>query len=394
MTRDYLKIIDKLISFDSVYTHSNKNIIDYVYDLLKKHKPIIQKVKENNFWIYNLIVKVPGQSGGNSLIFAGHTDTVPADHSWRTNPFKAVHSKGKIFGLGSSDMKSAIALMIYQLLHLKHKPENDVYLILTGDEEGGGFGIKKIAQTLKIKNARVVIGESTAGEIRLGQKAVLSFKVFIQGKAGHSANVNLDDNATVNPIQQFVRIINELNLWAGRKNKVHPIYGGITFNVGKIVAGTSANVVPGQAEFEFEFRFPPLGCYQNLKKLNSEIVKTVKSAAGNGNAEIAKSFEGGFFETKREGPFVKELQEKHWRLFKKQIKFFNGKTWTEGSVYEKFGQVIVFGPGNPNQPHQSNEYVEIKTLERVNKIYQALLENKKVNNKRKEICHGKHNSAD
>ncbi|MBU4360514.1 M20/M25/M40 family metallo-hydrolase [Patescibacteria group bacterium] len=370
--------MNRLIAINSECTKSNKEIVDYILSLFNKDKRfriVKQKIKKNNFFIYNLIIKLSGESNKNPLVFSGHTDTVPASSTWRENPLKALKIKNKIYGLGSSDMKGSLALMIYQLLNFKNKPKNDVYLILTADEEDGGLGIKKIEKTLKINNANIIIGESTEGKIRLGQKACFGYKIVLKSNGGHAACVNFIDNLKNNPLQKFVQIVNKINKWVIKNNQIHKIYGGITFNIGKISSGTNPNVIPDHAEFEIDFRFPPLKKFDNLDKIDKIIKKTIMSSCDNKQVQIFNIFKGNSFETRKNNLLVDKIRKIYKDLYKKEIVFFDNLSWTEGSVYEKFGNVIILGPGKIGQPHTSDEFVEMNSLKKVNKIYQALLNN-------------------
>ncbi len=271
----YLKILKDLIAINSSFERSNKEIVDYVVSLLKKnlsqnrYSQKIQPIKKGGFFVYNLVIKIKGKRKNKPLIFSGHTDTVCPGEQWTQNPFRPLVKNGKIYGLGASDMKGALALMVYQLINLKQVPNRDIYLTLTADEEDEGLGMKameKYLQKLRIRKARIVIGESTSGKLRLGQKAVLGFRISLSSKTVHAATLSLEKNLKQNPLQRLLKIISSLNQLAQELNKSHPVYGGLTFNVGKILGGSSSNVVPSSAVAEVEFRFPPLDVFQNQKK--------------------------------------------------------------------------------------------------------------------------------
>ena len=271
-------------------------------------------------------------------------------------------------------MKGAVSLMTSVLLSLSSTPKNDIYLCLSGDEESEGEGVKKIVSFLNkegVRRARVIVGESTSGKLRLGQKAVLGIKILIKGKGTHAAKFSLRENLERNPIQRMIRVIQGLNIFSQRINIVSKNYGGVTFNVGKFLGGTASNTLPSVSEAEVDFRFPPSRKFRDLHALKSSIIREIKKIEPKSQLEIF--FEGGFFEISPRTPFVKEIQSLARKLFGKDLEIYFDTPWTEASFYQKSGSVIILGPGKIGQPHTENEYVSLSTLKKVNKIYLSVL---------------------
>ncbi|MCX6778800.1 MAG: M20/M25/M40 family metallo-hydrolase, partial [Candidatus Magasanikbacteria bacterium] len=149
-----LQILKKLISLDSQVTKSNKNCR-------------ITKLKKGNLDLYNLVIHFPGVTSTNPLIFSGHTDTVPVSNRWTKNPFTPTVSQGKIFGLGSSDMKAGLAALITTALSIKEKPTRDIYFLFDADEEESCTGGYAFLKDIKIKSrtAQVIVAEPTGGDL-------------------------------------------------------------------------------------------------------------------------------------------------------------------------------------------------------------------------------------
>lgn len=88
----------------------------------------------------NVIYRLRGQQPGPVLMLCGHSDTKPVGDAthWQTDPFQPVVRDGKLFGLGSTDMKGAVAAMIYATAALKQCEiplAGDVLLVINADEE-------------------------------------------------------------------------------------------------------------------------------------------------------------------------------------------------------------------------------------------------------------------
>ncbi|TNE39483.1 MAG: M20/M25/M40 family metallo-hydrolase, partial [Alphaproteobacteria bacterium] len=110
-------MIEKLISFDTVSRHSNLPLIDFVADYLAGHGITATRVFNEDKTKGNLYATVgPNVEGG--VVLSGHTDVVPVDgQPWDTDPFTVVEKDGKLYGRGTSDMKS------FSAIALSHVPE-------------------------------------------------------------------------------------------------------------------------------------------------------------------------------------------------------------------------------------------------------------------------------
>ncbi len=384
LDKNILNIFKKLISLNSTCYRTNRELVEFVAGLFKSDKRFQLKlwpVKKGDYYVYNLLVKLPGKDKTSPLIFAGHSDTVSAEPTlWSSSPFKLKNSKGRLFGLGASDMKGALALMIYQLLNIKNTPQRDIYFCLTADEEDSGLGIKSMAVELKrrkIKSALIILGEPTNGQIRLGQKACLSYRLSLENKrSGHAAYFKYKENLLLNPLQQTMLIVLRLNKWVEELNKKYGSsknYGAVTFNFGQCVGGRSANILPARAVTQFDLRFPPLPAYKDLTGLDKRIRAIIaRRLSPYLKFQLVNKFKGGFYKLEANASAVKSVQQAYKSIIGKPSSFFYGLGWTEAAYYQSFGEVIVLGPGRPDQAHRVNEFIEIKKMETTNQIYEYL----------------------
>jgi len=89
----------------------------------------------------NLVVRYHGTGQKKPILFIGHLDVVEARRSdWTTDPFKFVEKDGFYYGRGTQDMKESDAILVTTFIRLKkqgYKPDRDLILALTADEEGG-----------------------------------------------------------------------------------------------------------------------------------------------------------------------------------------------------------------------------------------------------------------
>ena len=120
--KNYFKILDKLINFDTTSFKSNIEAIDYIESLFKNKKNYqILKVYNSIKNKCSLLIKPYGDIS-KGILFAGHIDTVSVSgQKWSSNPFKLTNKNGKLFGRGVVDMKGFLSLVIANMLNESSK---------------------------------------------------------------------------------------------------------------------------------------------------------------------------------------------------------------------------------------------------------------------------------
>ena len=91
----------------------------------------------------NLVARIHGTGQRKPILFIGHLDVVEARREdWTTDPFQFVEKDGYFYGRGTDDMKEGDAILVTNFMRMKkenYKPDRDLILALTADEEGGNF---------------------------------------------------------------------------------------------------------------------------------------------------------------------------------------------------------------------------------------------------------------
>lgn len=159
----------------------------------------------------NLVVRYHGTGARKPILLLAHTDVVEAKREdWSIDPFQFVERDGYFYGRGTADDKAQASIWIANLIRYKRegfKPDRDIVVALTADEEGGGpyNGV-----TWLLKNKRSLIdaefclneggwgdmldGKRIANDIQLSEKYVIDFRLEVHNKGGHSS-VPVADNA-------------------------------------------------------------------------------------------------------------------------------------------------------------------------------------------------------
>lgn len=217
----------------------------------------------------NVLAHVQGTEPGRTMMLSGHIDTKPPGNldEWKTNPHEPVIIDDQLIGLGSGDMKGAIAGMIYAAAALANLGQfsGRLALALTADEENGSvYGSKWLASEGLIKADVCVIGEPGGIQrewesLHLVSRGVALFRVVVLGTQMHSS---ISDqlpavNATLKMAALALKMQNELRSYLTFDE--HPFCKhGPTINVGVMAsAGVTYGVFPGRAEFASDIRTLP-----------------------------------------------------------------------------------------------------------------------------------------
>jgi len=221
----------------------------------------------------SIIAKIEGNVDQKPLCFTGHIDTVPLGSiPWEKDPFKGETMGDKLFGRGSSDMKSGVAAMVITALRLARERNNraGITLVITAGEETGCEGAGYMAEQGSVlgQAGAIIVCEPSSNYPLIGHKGVLWIETLIYGKTAHGS---MPDQG-VNAINKAAGVIDKLANYKFN-TKPHPVMGSPTLNVGTISGGININSVPDKVRLEIDIRTIP---GQN----NKDIIGDLKSNLG------------------------------------------------------------------------------------------------------------------
>ena len=324
------------------------------------------KPLESNRHKANLLARKGSGDGG--LVFAGHSDTVPCFESqWAVDPFALTEKDGRLYGLGTCDMKGFFPLALAACAAIDaSRIDKPLYVAATSDEETSMAGARELAAMEFPKADAAVIGEPTDLVPAYTHKGIALLKVIITGVAGHSS----DPDAGVNAIDAMHQVIERLMEFRGELKLryandafavQHP-----TLNLGCLHAGDVPNRICAHAELQFDIRLLPT---MNADVLIEDIQRRVVDIPDQTGAKIQIESTCPSippFETSTTGKLVQHLS--NVTNHAPQGVAFG----TEAPFYQALGmETVVFGPGSVNQAHQPDEYISLDRL----KPTQTILEN-------------------
>ncbi len=363
-----IELIRALVGFDTVSSKSNLALIDFVRDYLAGHGIESRYIRSEDATKANLWATIgPDAPGG--VVLSGHTDVVPVTgQPWDSDPFEVVEKDGRLYGRGTADMKSFIAIALSLVPEMLARPLiRPIHFALTHDEEVGCIGAPRLIDDVLANLPRpgaVIIGEPTQMRVVDAHKGITAFTTTVTGHEAHSSLTHRG----VNAVMQAGRLIAYLGDLAAEKaanpeplSRFDPPYS--TIHVGTVEGGTALNIVARNCAFKWEIRAIPGDDPQDtLARLEAYCEEVIIPAMRRVAPETG-------VET-RPGVVVPALAPEPGSAAEILARGLTGANATdavsyatEGGQYQRAGMpAIVCGPGNIEQAHQPNEWISLEQI--------------------------------
>ena len=337
----------------------------------------------------NLLITLDFGPGGRHLVLSGHLDTKPvADATWSVDPFGADVEGDRLYGLGSADMKSALAAMLVASSRLASDAPSRgrLSLLFTADEENGSaYGAHHVAQSVPLHADGVVIGEPGGidedyDRLHLVSRGIARLRLVAGGRQGHSSlsdelgvrNAGVDAARIVTEVADSLAVdtpenVHGLSGWTPTVNTGLAYSGGVGFGVlpGVMAVDTEVRLLPGMrreavteafttladrvsqetgGEFQLEFDQPP-----------GDWLPATLVAPGNPLVEVARAACRAVLDTDP------------------TLAVFPGTTdatWFD--ALQGLPTLPALGPGLLSRAHSADEWVSITAVQRAVEIYTRL----------------------
>lgn len=318
---------------------------------------------------------VHGKSGP-IVAFAGHTDVVPVGDmgEWTSQPFHPTFVGDMLHGRGAADMKGSLASMIvaaedFVAKHADH--HGRIAFLITSDEEGVATnGTVKVVEWLENRNEKItwcIVGEPSSttevgDTIKNGRRGSLGAELTVKGKQGHVAYPHLAEN----PIHTVAPALAELAATAWDNG--NDFFPATSFQVSNFNSGTGAtNVIPGNADIVFNFRFSTEVTHLQLQERTEAILD--KHGL---NYDLIWKLSGHPFLT-AEGDLVEAAVAAIKQETGRDTELSTAGGTSDGRFIAPTGaQVLELGPVNATI-HQTNECVDANHLNSLTSIYEDIL---------------------
>ncbi|MBN1809539.1 MAG: M20/M25/M40 family metallo-hydrolase [Planctomycetes bacterium] len=360
----YVQVLSDLVSIPSI-SGNESDIADYVESFLEKEGTAFERDGEDN------IVARKGE-GRPAVHLLGHLDTVPPVSGWESDPYKPVLKAGKLYGLGTSDMKAGVAVMLNLITTMTPPGQGSIHCDFTVCEEssagGKGNGARRIAETMP---ADVVITlEPTAAEegrpeIEVGCQGSFGADVKVRGSACHSSAPWKGKNA----IYEAARLVLEIE----KMNDYEWVdfYKGARYrhaiSVTLAEGGTANNVIPDSAVVHVNRRVGP-------DESGEDFRKELEGLCVGRDVEIVRisGVEGAV--TDLDGRLLRVAEEAYRELYNSEpvYRFALGRT-DAAQFRDKGTDVVTIGPGSVGTIHRENEWVCVERMPEAARLLDATI---------------------
>ena len=292
--------------------------------------------------------------GDGGLVLAGHTDTVPFDeHSWTADPFKVVERDGRLYGLGTTDMKGFFPLVLEAVTACDlQQLRAPLTILATADEESSMAGARALVASGQSLGRFAVIGEPTGLQPVYMHKGVMSESVRVRGQSGHSSNPALGNSA----LEGMHKVIGGLLAWRSRlqserRNSAFAVPVP-TLNLGSIRGGDNPNRICADCELQIDIRLlPDMSIDAVRADLNDRVTEALLDTGL--TWEVSPVFQAiPPLATPRDAQIV-AVAERLTGAEATTVSF-----GTEAPLFTELGlQTVVLGPGDIAVAHQGDEYL-------------------------------------
>ncbi len=289
---------------------------------------------------------VVGRRTGRPLLtLYGHIDTVPSQGQG-----KARIDGDRLYGLGASDMKAGVAVIVHLLEdEAVRKGPYDVVGVLYDKEEGpaadnGLIEVLERVEWLASADFAVVL-EPTDLELQLGCQGVLNARVVFEGRGAHSARPWLGENA-VTKAGEWLASLHELPY---RQVDIDGLEFREVLSVTTAHGGLANNVIPARFEVNLNYRFPP-----NMTVADAEEKLRAVAAPADGLEIVDRAAPGLIPDG---NPHLERLAVVSGAPRRSK------QAWTDVARLTERGVAAVnYGPGETAQAHQADESVPLQNL--------------------------------
>ncbi len=323
----------------------------------------------------SVIATIGGAQDKPPICFTGHIDVVPLGMAkWARDPFAGELDGDRVFGRGTSDMKSGIAAFMLAAIRLAPFLKNSpgLVIVLTASEEVGCEGAKFLAEKKLLSRAgAIVVAEPTDNYPYVGHKGLCWIEIETVGKTAHGSMPEQGENA----ILKMNKVISALEQFDWKHQcgvDCHPVMGKPTLNVATIHAGLNTNSVPDSAKLTVDLRTVPGIEHPHL-------CASVQALIG-GLGKVRKIVDTP--------PMYSEADEWIESVYETATPFLNGRPTPKTIMFSTDGAdlkrgyfdagngdipAVIIGPGEPSIAHQIDEWCSIRRLEQSVGIYEKIM---------------------
>lgn len=345
LTNAAIELLKNLIETPS-FSSEEHNTAVLIGEWLNKNNIPYKRVN-NNIWASNKHYDIAKPN----LLLNSHHDTVKPNSGYTKDPFEAIISDGKLYGLGSNDAGGSLVSLLATFVYFYNKKSLQYNLILVAsaeEESSGPAGLNSMLNTIpKIDVA--IVGEPTQMQWAIAEKGLVVFDATVSGKASHAAHPNSE-----NPIYKLPEVLNWFKKYEFAK--VSDTLGPVKMTVTQIQAGKQHNAVPAEVKLVIDVRVND--CYTN-----EEIVSILQQESPC-EAIVPRGIRHNSSSIPVSHPLVQSGLDLGRLLY-------GSPTLSDQSVLNC--PSLKLGPGDSTRSHTADEYIYLEEIRQGIEIYTKTL---------------------
>lgn len=372
MTQSNLEFLQSLINVDSTNPPANENNVVQIFKQRCASRNIPFDIthlsdKRSNFSV-TLKSEHPNAS---KLLLSGHTDTVKIGaQKWDYDPFKGDIAHGKLYGRGTTDMKSGLAalyLALESLIEENYEFKKDIEFLATAGEEVDSIGAEHYVKNANMDNvSAIIIAEPTTEKVAIGHKGALWIEVTLTGKTAHGAMPEQGINA-VEGINKVIQLVNDLkDEWSEETAAL----GKSSISANMVNGGIQTNVIPDKCTLNVDIRTVTPNIHDKLYKQFNQRLTQIFTDSNSPKVNTKILLDRATVLTDVDAEIIQKALD-----ISEENDITGMAYYTDGSVLNPNSDIptLIYGPGIETLAHQPNEYVEIAAFERSIDFFKALV---------------------
>lgn len=391
IVKDVATLAQQLIAIDSITSASNAQVSDFLAGTLTElgfDVVELPYIDSHGTPKMNLAAKraanrsmaaseardstVAASDNLSGIGFFCHSDVVSVD-GWdcpHGGPFSAAIADKRMWGRGACDMKGPIAAALTAISRLEPTRQRaPIYFFVTGDEECGMAGARLLTEQSEYYRELVeargagLICEPTALQVVNAHKGGCHLDVFSKGVAAHSSTAE-GRNANW-PLIPFLHFLGQLNARCESEARLQNArFSPPTMTLNLVIENQpqSTNITVGRATCRIFFRPMPATDWQTVL---DEVINTAQQM----QLQVRALPPLAPLDTPPDSPLVQTALRVLGQATPQVVSYA-----TDGCCFEQLSELIVIGPGNIDQAHRPDEWIELEQLQRGVDVYQSLLE--------------------
>ena len=300
--------------------------------------------------------------GEPRIMLHAHIDTVPIAateaEKWSVDPYAGELRAGALYGKGSIDDKAPLASMMLAMMDAAEQDSlmGTLILVAAAEEEvGGQLGTKWLADAGHLPVCDfIIVGEQTGNKVAIAHKGVMRATVRASGKSVHATN----PDRGVNAIVAMSKVIGSLaDYHQGLAERLHPVVGFPTCNIGVIEGGSTANAVPDSCAIYLDRRMIPREDPEAVKAELRAVVESVDLAPA--TVHIGDYVYSPWFDSALDSDYAKNFMSCVREVIMGDpgpIGYLPGSDAKHLTDVAR-GDMIIFGPGSYEVAHAADEHV-------------------------------------